>query len=163
MTAAPPEVAPPELDSTLEALHARLDLTPDDGFQRQVIADRLDELGPGWSELAEGYRVLGEFGRFPYRPDDIYHENWWTWGTYRLPVEPDFSDLPRPWFELIWPSALAAARRGQMPLGHWCVFLTRRAADDAAARAWTRLTPAEKGQCLRELRKIREIEAKARG
>lgn len=160
-----------EADSTVAALQARLDESPDDGLVRRVLADRLEELG---SELAEGYRVLGEHGLSPGAmgqrdrgPGD--HDSFW--GT-REALKHSLV-LVQNWGKTLWGKTLLPAawsqrvervkgtngyvssfRPDRVNFVWWSYWDTRRAADDAAARAWARMTQAEREQCLEELTKL---------
>ena len=155
--------------TTLDALHAALDATPGDALCRLAIADYLDENGlPG----GPGYRALGTLdlapryfthrsvpveytGRYGFSkhpthttPGAFYADSWEWW--IFVPYEPAYDRRRKYGLVSVW-LALVDGRIWGNPKERVSVdFGTRRAAEDAAAVAFTRLPPARQAALLAE-------------
>ncbi len=123
--------------TTEDQLQEMLDLNPDDHNPRLVLADFLDEQN---DPRAAGYRALGELRLWPYT---YLHGNasYWSYHDGRGKTQ-DATDvplchaLPRAWFyrahgALFWIHGADEVKSAK---------LTRREADDFAARLFSRLT-----------------------
>jgi uncharacterized protein (TIGR02996 family) len=114
--------------------HAALDATPDDWQTRLVFADWLDEQG---DPRAAGYRALATLRARPQSTGS----HWWSnradadWSSHA-----GFNLLPEDWFELTTPSMESQSCH--------CDFDTRRDAEDAAARAFARLSAQRQTELL---------------
>lgn len=131
--------------STEDAFQAALDAHPDDWHTRLVFADWLDELGDG---RAEGYRALAERKLCPYfDPHDPLC--WWTTiDSTCVPLKGLHGSgctLPDDWLHAI--EGLGADPRFR-PCDREIRALSRRQAEDAAARAFATL-PARRRAELR--------------
>lgn len=126
--------------TTEDDFQEALDENPEDWQTRLVFADWLQDHN---DPRAEGYRALGELQMYPIRVYSDVDE--WTWfepGRYTPPdrtVDPD--ELPSAWF-----AALPDRRmlKSGVPVSdpdayfqRWADFPSRRAAEDAAALAYT--------------------------
>lgn len=117
--------------TTEDDFQAALNADPTDWQTRLVFADWLDERG---DPRAEGYRAIGVADRRPKRS-----ASGWYWYA-RWPRVPDIrigdghGTLVGDWWDATLP--------GQSP------FATRRAAEDAAARAFARLPAARRAELL---------------
>lgn len=176
----PAPVRPEDTPDAL-AFYARFEQTPDDGLPRRVFADWLEERGgtepcrtcggtggtnaTGYEgeqcpccsgagyvpdrtlRLARGYRALGEYGLY------ALHGTWYDSSEYveRKSLS-GHKELPHVWFARLtgYTSDHAGAKYGY-PYS-WRRYLTKRAAEDAAALAWCAMTDAERERCDRELR-----------
>lgn len=159
----------------LEALHARLDLTPQDAALRLAIADYLDEHGGGLARLAPGYRALGFRRRCATRHDRSYHSysvdprkalsggknsgpswEWWSvqpkfWSRVITTPNPQFpSHLVHAWFGLIPVEKcyVYGPKTEDYPHGISKDFYSRRDADDAAALAFSFLPAHTRAEIL---------------
>ena len=105
-----------------DAFNAYLDAHPDDGHARTVFADWLDDRG---DPRAAGYRRLGELGRCPYERGS----GDWLW----------FMESPHdsPWRREDDPSVLYDQWHDEVE--SWKSYPSRRAAEDAAALAFSKL------------------------
>lgn len=147
--------------TTEDDFQRQLDAHPDDWQTRLVFADWLDERG---DPRADGYRVLGRFKREAslqvraregcmicvrdvpkWRRDSNRVSAWCLWRG-RVDMRPGDSsgwrklndEIHPDWFRFI----LGEYRHGQM------VFDSRRAAEDAAAKAFARLPTARRAELL---------------
>mgnify|MGYP000060608491 CR=1 FL=1 len=136
----------------LDALHAALDAEPWSATLRLVIADELDALG---DPLREGYRALGLLGRYPRTstrggyPGEFWQwvrqGNPWAWTGAFCDGELLSFALPDAWVKEIATSpTINYTNYG----AGWREFPTRREADDAAAKAFTRLPAATQAAIL---------------
>lgn len=114
--------APPKVLSTVEALHAHLDLFPDDHDARGILADALDEAGE--HELADGYRVLRRLRKTPlYRNGEFWA--WW----YCVSSPDEQSNILEGGWWTAWKREVGYDRE--------CFSIdSRRECEDAAARAY---------------------------
>lgn len=136
----------------VEYLHAALDADPASAHLRRMLADAIDDVGGDGS----GYRALAACGRVGCDYHATTPRRWTphalaSW--FRLPNRFGFDDrpyfLPDDWF-----AALTWHINGPgWTCGRWKDYPTRRAAEEAAARAFLSL-PAERratllrGECL---------------
>lgn len=116
---------------------AYLDLHPDHHEVRVRFGDWLEERG---DRRADGYRALGilqlrtgSTNQFP------------CWWSHKLCVEAaangnDFAQLPADWFLLLKRSVTGGT--------WWRDYLTRREAEDAAARAFSKLSARRRAELL---------------
>ena len=126
--------------TTEDDFQAALDANPDDWQTRLVFADWLEERG---DPRAEGYRALGVLRRAPTKGDPSYPHRFdslgWSWWSADASLGlPKRHHLPTDW-------------RDELPTnpvlrGAWGP--TRRAAEDAAALAFTRLPPQRRAEIL---------------
>ncbi len=122
---------------------AALDANPEDWHTRLVFADWLQEHD---DRRAEGYRALGVNRRRPYglnaaSPD----QGWADWYNQAHPDnqlgnDPP-SDLPEDWFQLLKGGTTAGENYRRM-------YRTRRAAENAAVRAFAKLPAARRTELL---------------
>ena len=125
-----------------------LDARPTDWQTRLVFADWLEERG---DPRAEGYRVLGRLRRYPYRAATDASQPCWALGDFTVAepsTGPDESELPKDWFDRIFDPKNKDHEEGDV--GRYCLFFTRREAEDVAARAFTKLPPARRTELLTE-------------
>jgi uncharacterized protein (TIGR02996 family) len=120
---------------TEDAFQTALDAEPDNFSMRLVFADWLEEAGD-WR--AEGYRWMGELGKFPYdwskstvvsgfRTFDWYLEDGGaTWEV------PEYCRLPA-WFRKAFRTSL-----------DWPDYVTRRLAEEALCRALAKVPPSRR-------------------
>lgn len=119
------------MTDTIEHLQAQLDLRPDDWTLRGVLADCLEEAG---SELAAGYRAMAKGEHRAWTSGGLtcyWFERSGGWG---FP-----SHLDRDWYDSL-------DERGYRP--DYKTFPNRRAAEDTAALAFTKLSPARQQELL---------------
>jgi uncharacterized protein (TIGR02996 family) len=122
--------------TTEDDFQKQLDMHPDDFQTKLVFADWLQERG---DERAEGYRAMGVRRLYPFTATQA-HGSWknqtaWMFGKPRSHKCPRAQKLPLDWFEQV------AQTEGSDYW--WCRFLSRRACEDAVARAFAQL-PAER-------------------
>lgn len=129
--------------TTEDDFHAALDAEPKNWHARLVFADFLQELGDA---RAEGYRAMGVRRRTPVIGYDKVQLRWWDASSGNPPKGSD--DLPRDWLDLI-----AGGQRSE--IGIYVMFPTRRAAEDAAARAFAQLPPERRAELLVPARRAR--------
>ena len=126
--------------TTEDDFQRALDADPEDWQTRLVFADWLDERG---DERAEGYRALGRLRLCPFVENVGY---WWTTlGRGLLPVSgvrANGCTLPVDWFALI---ELSPRSESFKPLGAG----TRRAVEDAAAVAFSKLSVKRRAALLK--------------
>jgi uncharacterized protein (TIGR02996 family) len=120
--------------TTEDDFQAALDANPSDWQTRLVFADWLDERG---DLRGPGYRALGMMRNAPDHFFDGGHA--WTWwkgspALYRREY------LSADWWELL--------TGGDEDSEMTREYLTRRAADDAAARAFAKLSPGRRARLL---------------
>lgn len=122
--------------TTEDDFQAALDAHPDDWQTRLVFADWLQERG---DPRAEGYRALGALRRRGL--PDLEYACWFDAHEQRG-GDDKASDLPRDWFRLI------EGGNRDLYVSSAAAFPTRRAADDAAARAFGQLPPSRRTELL---------------
>ena len=120
--------------TTEDDFQAALDADPNDWQTRLVFADWLDERG---DPRGPGYRALGAMRNAPDHFDDGGHA--WTWwkGSHGL-CRREY--LSADWWELL--------TGGEEDSETTREYLTRRAADDAAARAFAKLSPGRRARLV---------------
>lgn len=123
-------------DATDEAaFQAHLDARPDDHGTRMVFADLLQDRD---DPRAEGYRALGALQLWPGKSPQFPF--WWSHTDCPWVEEEQYHGrLPLDWFR---------ATREYEWLSRWCDFPNRRAAEDAAALAWLKLTGEQRAEIL---------------
>jgi uncharacterized protein (TIGR02996 family) len=120
--------------TTEDDFQAALDANPTDWQTRLVFADWLDEQG---DPRGPGYRALGMMRNVPdHFPDSGPAWTWWK-GALGL-CRRDY--LSADWWELL--------AGGEKDSEMTREYLTRRAAEDAAARAFAKLSPARRSRLL---------------
>jgi uncharacterized protein (TIGR02996 family) len=123
--------------TTEDDFQAMLDANPEDWQTRLIFADWLDERG---DPRAEGYRWLGEMRLYPI--DDRAHT---------APDWPPHQTCPWGWRHedyRPYPHACLPAVLTARPDWDSYLFRTRRAAEDAVARAFSRLTPERRAELV---------------
>lgn len=128
---------PGERGAAVEAVHAHLDRHPGDHWARLVMAGVL-----GDDPTAEGWRALSAGKRAPFAAHG------WTWGEYSVPGKVDYSWLHGEWYREVAHIAGHPHNETLTELGAWCHFPSRRAADEAACLAFTRLPPDRRAELL---------------
>jgi uncharacterized protein (TIGR02996 family) len=131
-----------------EDFQAALDAHPEDWQTRLVFADWLDERG---DPRGPGYRALGAMRNAPDRFSDDSGCSWtWWMGSPGLSrreyLSPD-------WWELL--------SGGDEDSDVTREYLTRRAADDAAARAFAKLPPRRRARLLSGRQALGKVEPPA--
>jgi uncharacterized protein (TIGR02996 family) len=129
--------------TTEDDFQAQLDADPTDWQTRLVFADWLQERD---DRRAEGYRALGALRYRPWR--SCGGTSWWNWSRYGSPItdlpsqwDNDAGELPGDWFAAV----VGDPPPSVMPE----IFVgSRRAADDAAARAFAKLPAARRTELL---------------
>ncbi|MBM3980945.1 MAG: TIGR02996 domain-containing protein [Planctomycetes bacterium] len=122
--------------TTENDFQAALDATPADWQTRLVFADWLDDHGDA---RASGYRALAALRARPHSTGS----HWWSnaadadWSSHA-----GFNLLPEDWFELTTPSMESQSCH--------CDFESRRAAEDAAAAAFCRLSAQRQTELLHD-------------
>lgn len=128
------------MNETERCLQAAIDAAPLDTLPRLVLCDWLDEQG---DELAAGYRVLATFDRWPFAQlaGEVHSPyQWWSHTINFTNSRPvlretnhgvDRSELPHLWL-----------------IGLEDGYPTRRESMDAAALAWSRLTPEQQAEAV---------------
>jgi len=118
-----------------DAFHAALDANPADSTLRLIFADWLEERD---DPRAAGYRAMGERGSRPqFYVEESFPWSWW-WATR----DRDCHDLTEDWF--IEVREMDPENTSQFVKD----FLSRRAAEDAAALAFSRLSPEQQAAIL---------------
>lgn len=141
------------------AIQAALDAHPEDWQSRLVLGDHLDEVD---DPRGPGYRALGACRVWPFLAGRlgvwVYHNGRGTTGPGFTSI-PDAHRLPsQRWLDLTQDEEYDAldAARGKRPRAYRsantvlssCLAEGRRFAEDAAARAFLRLEPAERAAML---------------
>ncbi len=122
--------------TTEDDFQGQLDLHPDDHHTRLVFADWLQDRE---DVRAEGYRAMGALRKRPLLyPQSSGRQ---IWGWWRLPSEHG-DHLPEDWFEAIPNPADRGSYLRTQP--------SRREAEDAAAIAFSKLSPERRAQLLQQ-------------
>jgi uncharacterized protein (TIGR02996 family) len=133
--------------TTEDDFQQQLDRHPEDHQTRLVFADWLQERG---DPRAEGYRALGALRRIPRPYTHGNKPGVWRGATEFLYWNPlaenkdNPSMLPQDWFDAIPREDANPDDRGS----NYRSRSTRRAAEDTAARAFTRLPVARRAELL---------------
>ena len=85
---------------------------------------------------------MGAIRKFPFQ---VF--SGWTWGTYQVLDKYDRSDLPVDWFRQV-AEEMETRWTGTIEHGWLVGGSTRRAAEDAAALAFSRLPPERRAELL---------------
>lgn len=136
--------------TTEDDFQRQLDAHPEDYQTRLVFADWLEERGDA---RAEGYRALGTSARVPRHRAGLWE---WSAGPFRHSGNwwrmADHHETPH-----VWSVALITSYEPEPPLkepspvtanGILLAYLTRRAAEDAAAIAFSRLPEPRRAELL---------------
>jgi len=138
--------------ATEEDFQSHLDQHPDDHQTRMVLADFLQENN---DPRANGYRALGRLKKFPtlyhYKPEDG-REGWtladWTHEGNVSRQGQRFNEqaLPKDWFSLV---EEGTPNRGTpQTRAFWRYNIGRKNAEDAAAHAFSQLSPERQHELL---------------
>lgn len=131
------------------AMQAHLDQHPDDHTTRGVLADHLEEIG---DPRAAGYRALAVQRKHPwfFAPDQSHD---WAKednktpanGVFATTIDDDYPVGTRHGLPLDWFARVAQENRNNP---QWKAHDTRRAAEDAAALAFSQLPPERQAELL---------------
>jgi len=132
--------------TTEEDFHKMLDANPDDHQTRLIFADWLQERG---DPRADGYRAMGSLRVRPYRSIHSNDESTpWLWGSSRNPMPvSNHEPYPRIALPSRWLRTIEGSHQyyGNNPRpaneDYWRYHRTRREAEDAAAVAFSKLSP----------------------
>ncbi len=120
--------------TTEDDFQAQLDTNPEDHYTRLVFADWLEERD---DPRSEGYRVMGQFRLSPQYQGNKSIHNFGCWYWRDTETGRSYKGHLR----TCWYNAIVDHNKHK---GFYIVFDTRRKADDAAALAYSTLSPARK-------------------
>lgn len=131
--------------TTEDDFQSALDADPNDWQTRLVFADWLDERG---DVRGPGYRALGMMKNAPDHFSDEGAHAWTWWRGVRTLCRHEY--LCAEWWDLL--------TGGDEDSEMTREYLTRRAADDAAARAFVKLSPGSRSRLLAGRRMVSKSE-----
>lgn len=135
--------------TTEDDFQRALDAEPEDAHTRLVFADWLEERD---DPRAEGYRAIARLER-PSCADMVNRNGHYLWmKSSWAGSDSEYGTLPNDWFELLEGGGQIYSNGDKVNdargIGQWRNYRSRRAAEDAAALAFAKLSPERRTELL---------------